>query len=165
MSLIAIAVTALLLHAQLASAMLTRGDDMLYQSKPESALRFYARALLFDPGDATAMDRYAFVSMTTHRRRLLQIAVRKMDAFLRGPRMNSVLVLDRALCERALGRYAAAEGDFVTAGMLDRDARALVFAGYAALRLGSRERARLWWRLALGVRSGYVPAMRALALR
>ncbi|MHB8441898.1 MAG: hypothetical protein ACYDBM_07595 [Candidatus Tyrphobacter sp.] len=162
-SLTAIAMTTVLLHAQLASAMVTRGDDMLYQSKVEAAMKFYARALLLDPGSATAMDRYAFVAIMMQRRSLLLLAVRKLTAFLRGPRMSETLVLDRALCERALGQYAAAEQDFVTAGMLGRDARALVFAGYAALRLGSRERARLWWRLALEARRRYVPALRALA--
>ncbi len=164
-SLVAIALTIALLHAQLASVMITRGDDMLYQSKPASAIRFYERALLFDPGNATAMDRYAFVSMTMHRRDLLRLAVRKMNAFLQGSRMNAVLVLDRALCERALGRYATAERDFVTAGVFGHDARAFVFAGYAALHVGSRQRAHLWWQLALGVRGGYVPALRALARR
>jgi tetratricopeptide (TPR) repeat protein len=154
-----------LLRPQLSGALVMRGDDLLYQSRDGRALQFYRRALFVDPENAAAADRYVFVSLMGHGRSSLERAVVVASIFLARHVDDVTLLMDRALCERVLSRNQAAESDFLRAGLISHDARALVFAGYAALRAGGRSRARRWWRLALAMRSGYIPAERALRLR
>lgn len=161
----ALAVTGTLLRSQLSAALTVRGDDLLYQSDQGRALQFYRRALFFDPGNATAVDRYVFVSMMAHRPTLLARAILVGSAYLAKHANDLTILMDRALCEDLLLRYRSAESDFARVGLASRDPRALVFAGYAALREGRRARAHRWWRAALAVSSGYPPALRALRFR
>ncbi len=160
-----VAGAAAVLRPQISSALVVRGDEMLYMSRPSRALVFYHRALFFDSNNVTAADRYVFVSMMTHRRRVLEGAVAVASSFLQRHGGDVTILMDRALCNRFLGRERAAEVDFVRAGLGRAGAPALVFAGFAALREGSRERARHWWRIALQERPGYAPARRALQRR
>lgn len=155
----------MLLRAQLSAALVVRGDDLLYRSEEARALSFYRRALVLDPDNAAAADRYVFLEMLRRRRIGLRAGVRVASAFIDRHRQNAVLLMDRALCERLLSQNRAAEEDFLRAGHLKRDSRALVFAGYEALRLGRRAQARAFWREALAFRRNYPPALRALRLR
>lgn len=164
LAVLAIALSLMLLRSQLSAALVVRGDDLLYQSQEGRALHFYGRALLFDPNNAAAADRYVFVSMMMRRKPQLESAVATASMFL-AQQEDATVLMDRALCERLLWRNRAAESDFARAGLITRDARALVFAGYSALRQGSRLRAHHWWRVALMFSAGYVPAQRALRLR
>lgn len=165
LAVLAVTLSVVVLRSQLSAALVVRGDELLYQSRDERALQFYQRALVFDPNNAAAADRYVFVSMMGHRRDGLERAVETASKYLAKHASDVTLLMDRALCERALARDGAAEEDFVRAGLASRDARAMVFAGYAALRQGKRTRARHWWHVALTLISDYVPAERALRLR
>lgn len=161
---VAMIAAALLLHRQLASALVTRGDDLLYQGNGFRALGFYARALFFDRDDATAADRYVFVSLMLGKERFRKAGLEMATEYL-ARHDNPNVRLDRALCERALHLDVAAERDFVAVARLEGDARSYVFAGYSALRQNQRARARGWWRSALALHPGYVPALRALSSR
>ena len=159
---IALVVSTLVLRVPLSSALISRGDDMLYQGDTARALSFYRRALTFNSQDEVAADRFAFVSMTLHRPTNLREAIAVATRFLNVAPSDSVLRMDRALCEWRLRNDRAAESDFGMVGVQRNDPRALVFAGYAALRDGKGADARRWWRAALGIRARYVPALRAL---
>jgi tetratricopeptide (TPR) repeat protein len=161
---VAMLATAVILQGALSGAFVLRGDDMLYQGNPQRALAFYRRALDVDPGNAGAADRFVFVTMTLHRRVALRVALQLANDFLATHPNNSTLRMDRALCEWRLRLDRSAEQDFAGVGRQRGDARAYVFAGYAALRSGSRARAQEWWRAALTLDRTYYPALRALRL-
>lgn len=161
---LSLACAALLLRAPLASAFVGRGDELLYQGNGGRAVTFYARALIVDPDDAIAVDRYAFAEIMRHRAANLRLAVAATSSFLTAHPGDATVRMDRALAELGLARDAAAEDDFEIVGRTRRDARAFVFAGYAALKVGAVRRARRWWRAALALHPAYVPARRALRL-
>ncbi len=165
LAVLGVAGAATILRPQISSALVVRGDEMLYMARTARALVLYHRALFFDPDNAAAADRYVFVSMTTHRRTALEDAVVLATSFLRRHNGNATILMDRALCNRSLGRQRAAELDFVRADMERKNAAALVFAGYAALRLGDPSRARHWWRMSLNEHPDYTPAEKALRRR
>ncbi len=154
-----------LVRGPLSFALVVRGDDLLYQGNAARSLVMYARALALDESNGTAVDRYAFVSMTSHQGAALRDAIRVASPYLQRHPSDDNVRMDRALCEYRLGDVRRGESDFERVGRDRHDARALVFAGYAALRSGARSRALRWWRAALGVQSGYVPALRALTGR
>lgn len=154
-----------LLREELSSAMVSRGDDMLYQGNAVRALAFYRRALIFDSANASAVDRYVFVSMTLHRRPALVSAVGVATRFLSMHPHNAMVRMDRALCELRLRLLIAAERDFVLVAAAKHDARVLVFAGYAAFESHAVQRAHALWRRALVVNPRYTPALRALGKR
>ncbi len=160
---VAAGATAIVLRGTLASALVTRGDEMLYAGQRMRALAFYRRALLVDENDADAVDRYVFLSMTLHRADALRRAVAVATRFLTIRPADARVRFDRALCEWRLKRAPQAERDFVAVARVKRDARAYVFAGYAAAATGAQERARQWWRAALALDAAYAPARRALS--
>jgi tetratricopeptide (TPR) repeat protein len=162
LAIVAIAMTALVMHVPLSYALVQRGDDLLYQGNATRALAFYARALVFDADNAVAVDRYAFVAMTLRGRPALRHAINMADRLLESDAANAVVRMDRALCEWKLDAAQQAEVDFARVARERRDARAYVFAGYAALRAGNRRQAVLWWKNALRLRASYEPAERAL---
>lgn len=158
---LALALSILILHAPLSNAMVTRGDEMLYQGDSRRALTFYRRAMLLDGANAAAADRYVFVSMTLHTENALRSAVRVATEYLMGHPEDMVVRMDRALCEWRLRWATAAESDFESVAEERRDARAFVFAGYAARAAGDRSGALRLWRAALTIEPAYVPALRA----
>lgn len=158
----ALAVSAFCLRAQVAQALVVRGDEFIYRNEPGQALKRYARAIAIDPASQTAADRYIFISMMLHRRSDATAGITAANRFLRHAPRNAEILFDRAMCLLAVHRYRQAERDFSASAFVSHDARSYVFAGWAALRAGERERARSLWRSALVVQPGFRPAAIAL---
>lgn len=162
---IGLLLAAAVFRTQISSALVVRGDDFVYRSDLQRARAFYARALWFDPDDGEAADRFAFFGMQRKDAASLESCVDAATAYLRRHPGDARLRVDRALCYAWQRRYDRAERDFERAAQAMRDSRYFVFAGWAARRLGERERARSLWRSALAVDPHSLPARRALRAR
>ena len=159
----ALFLAAVLLHTQLADALVVRGDDFLIQNRYESAGVRYLRALWFDSGSRSAADRYMFVALERRAPRELRAAIAVADSYLLRQPRDSVILLDRALCYLILRKYRFALLDFERSAGITRDPQTLVFAGWAAKRAGRRSEAIGLWLAAVRSRPGYFPAQAALA--
>jgi tetratricopeptide (TPR) repeat protein len=129
-----------LFHGQLASAVVTRGDDAMRGGDLNAAIRLYDRAARLDPGSFVAADRLAFNLALHHdadsARLAIGVASRALDAGA-----SDALLVDRAFAELQLLRWRDAERDFARAGRIARDPRYDHFAARAALRFGDRRTA------------------------
>lgn len=153
----------LLFHAQLADALVVRGDDFLIQHRYGSASDRYSRALWFDAGSRSAADRFMFVASQERSLEKLRKAIDVADSYLANRPGDPVILFDRALCFLILKRYRLALADFERTGYLTRDPQTFVFAGWAARRAGRRAQAIGLWQTALRLRAHYRPAIAALA--
>lgn len=162
LALVALVVSGLLFHAQVADALVTRGDSFMQAGRPARAARYYQRAVWWDPSSALAADRFAFVSFQLRSPAALAAGIAiASDALLRAPG-NWQLLLDRALCFQAAGRLREARADFAQAAELRRDPQLLHFAGWAAFRSGDVSAAGRYWRAALRIDPTFAPASLAL---
>jgi tetratricopeptide (TPR) repeat protein len=159
----AIGAAAILLHGQLADALVMRGDERLYRAQPSRALAYYQRALWLDPTDAVAVDRLLFVATTIRDRDALRVGIARASTYLARRPNDNVVRMDRAMAFRAIGQPARALEDFARVGRDARDVRALAFAGFAALAIGRPREARAYWRAALTLAPQFVVARHALA--
>ena len=150
-------------RAQIAQALVIRGDDYLYRGDRGAAVERYRRALLVAPSDETAADRYVFVTMQEQTPSAFARAVAVASRYLRTHGHSAAVYADRALCFLHMRRYRRAERDFARAARLARDANDYVFAGWAADRGGSPVRAAAYWHEALVIAPGYAPAKLALS--
>ncbi len=163
LSVFALMISALLLRGQLSSAIVLRGDQEAYVGHDARANALYLRALYVDPHNAVAVDRFAFGSLSGHRPAFMRRGIVVASQYLsRTPRDTTVL-MDRALLEEALDRFADAERDFSRVASLRGSAQAYTFAGFAALRAGDRRGAVAYWHGAAKIDASYAPARMALA--
>jgi tetratricopeptide (TPR) repeat protein len=153
---------AALFRAQVADALVVRGDDLLYQNRRDAALAHYARALALDPNSATAADRYVFVQMERHTRSAAADAISAANRYVSAHPADAEILADRAMCYLRAGRYQAARADFASAGALAKQPRFYVFAGWAAIRAHDNAAARRLWHAALALDARYGPALEAL---
>ncbi len=154
---VALALAATLFRAQLADALVTRGDDAFRNGDVAGALRAYGRALQLDPHSVVAADRLAFFLALRHDRVHAARAVTVATTAL-AVRPAAALYADRAFAEMQLRRWHAAADDFGAAGMLGRDARYDHLAGRMALRSGDRAQARSYARRAIAADPAFAPA-------
>lgn len=159
----AVAASAILLRAQIADALVVRGDEFLYRSNSAAALRYYSRALHFDAGSATALDRLLFVAVYLRDRVATHDAVLRAAGYLSRRPDDDVIRMDRAMACRALGENQDARDDFAVAGYRSRDARALALAGFAAKAMGRHGAAYRLWRAAAVLAPGMPAVRHALA--
>jgi tetratricopeptide (TPR) repeat protein len=159
---IALAASAALLHSQLSSALVSRGDDLTYRGEDRRAMDLYSRALALDPKNTVAIDRYAFSALTMHDTSGERRAIALASAVLEREPYNVTIRYDRALCNQALHLRAAAAADFEAIGRHERDARALLFAALDFQRT-DLSRARTLARLAVAIEPSFAPARRDLA--
>jgi tetratricopeptide (TPR) repeat protein len=151
-------------HAQLAAAVVTRGDDALRAGDVATAMRFYARAEQLDPRSAVAADRLAFNLALRHDRTGARLAIVVASAALTREPDNGPVYADRAFAELELHDWRSAERDFAAAGALGGDARYDHFAARMALHRADRAHARRYVLRALALDPGFAPA-RALLRR
>ncbi len=160
---VALIVAGVCFHGQMASALVTRGDDALRSGDQAAAMRYYYRALAIDPPSPTAADRIAFYLGTRHQPGDAQAAIEVATHALGWVPDDAALLADRGLSEQRLGRWRAAERDFGRAGAAGRDPRYDHLAGRVALRLGDVAEARRFFARALADDPAFDPARAALA--
>lgn len=160
---VALALCAIIFRAQLAQALVVRGDDYLYRGDSAAALERYRRALNLAPASQAAADRFVFVSLQHNTAISLRAAVNVATQYLSARPDDPALLADRALCYLHERRYARAESDFERAARASDAPDAYVFAGWAAKHMGHGRDARVLWEKALSVRRNYRPALTALA--
>jgi tetratricopeptide (TPR) repeat protein len=147
-----------LFHGQLATAVVTRGDDALRSGDVNTAVRLYMRALTLDSHSTVAADRLAFHLALRHDRHDAGAAVAIATKALAANASEPALFADRAFAELQLRSWSAAERDFDRAGRLAGDPRYEHFAGRMALRSGDRKAARRYARRALADDPAFAPA-------
>ena len=159
----ALFLAALLFRTQISEALVVRGDEYLSHSQTSQALERYRRALVFQPNMESAADRYVFASMEVHTQRSVRDALSAATQFLRRHPGDSKVLADRGLCYLTERRYGLASTDFKNAARLSQDPQTYVFAGWSALRSGSRSGAIALWKEAERLQPRYQAARIALA--
>lgn len=162
-ALIAIACAGLLFRGQLASGLVSRGDEFLQSGALLRAQVYYARALRFDRNSPTAAERFAFAGLMLKAPPALRAAiVVASDALVRQPG-DQALLNDRALCLEALGDYRAARRDFEELAKRTGDARYYEFAAQAARRSGEMPAAARLFAHVMALDPNFGAARRELA--
>ena len=157
----ALTLAAPLLRTSVASALVTRGDGLLY-TRDARAAAMYRRALAIDPGDSVASDRYALSALLSHRKSIIEDGIRVLDLALVNHPEDATLRMDRALCLQKLKRYSLAEPDFERVGMENRNVEALAFAAADARKLSRISKARSLLLVASRIDPKYEPIRLAL---
>jgi tetratricopeptide (TPR) repeat protein len=162
-ALVSVVLCAVLFRGQVATALVSRGDEFLLRGRVERALRYYDRAMTIDARSAVAADRIAFAGILLRTPAALAAAIRATSLGLAVHPMNADLLVDRALCSQLEQRHADAYRDFLRAAALKRDPRLYHFAAWNAFRAGDIASARRAWRDALDADGSFFPARAALA--
>jgi len=155
-------VAAVAFHAQVASALVTRGDDAMRTGDQPRAIAFYRRAVALDPAAQMPADRLAFNLLLSHTPDGARNAIAIASHALQQHPDDVALLVDRALGEQHLGRWTNAEVDFARAGLIAKDARYEHFAGRIALKRGRRHAAFRHFQTALSDDPRFAPARVAL---
>jgi len=161
-ALVALACAAVLFRGQIASGLVSRGDEFAQSGDPTRALVYYERAYRLDAAPDAA-ERYAFTSLMLKQTSTLSRAVAVASAALERKPQEEALLVDRALCLNALGEYSAARGDFELIAQRTGDPRYYEFAAQAARRAGERTRAARLFARVIALAPSFPAARRALA--
>ena len=161
--LVSLSCAAILFRAQIASALVTRGDDRLRTADVDGAIRSYSRAVVVDRRSSIAADRLAFTLLLRRHDGDAARAYAVARAALQSNAGDSALLVDRAFAAQRLGNWRAAERDFEAAAETAHDPRYAHLAARIALRRRDRSAARSDLRVALRVDSRYAPARAMLA--
>jgi tetratricopeptide (TPR) repeat protein len=154
---------AMLFRGDVASALVTRGDDVLRAGDVDGAVRAYTRAARLDPRSAVAADRLAFFLLVRRSAGDATRAHAVADAALAAVPNEPALLADRGYAAQRLGRWREAERDFASAARYARDPRYAHLAARMALRVNDRAASREHLRAALALDTKYAPARVLLA--
>lgn len=162
-ALLALGCAAALFRANVAAALVTRGDDLLRTGDLDGALRRYARAVSLDPRSPLGADRLAFHLLLRRRSGDAARAYAVADAALTATPSAAPLVADRAFAGLRLARWRGAEADFARAAEIAHDARYAHLAARMAQRAGDRGAALRHLRAALALDPRFAPSRALLA--
>ena len=160
---VALCASTLILHAQLADALVVRGDELAARGMLPRAEAMYERAIFLDPRSSVSVDRLLFAAILSHRGDRLRNAISRSSTYLRNVPTDDTVRMDRALALQMDGRLTQAECEFQRVGVERRDARALLFAGLDELRGGKRAAAHRLFAMAHRIDPSFAPASRRLA--
>jgi tetratricopeptide (TPR) repeat protein len=132
LALITLFCATILFRAQIADALVIRGDEYFYRGEPAQALIRYRRAIALDPRSETATDRYVFISLQMQTAESIADAIAAADAYLRAHPNDTSVLADRALCYLHIRRYALAANDFARAAAISHSPRYALFARLSA---------------------------------
>lgn len=153
---------AALFRTHVASALVTRGDDLLRDGNVDAAVRSYARARWLDAASAVASDRLAFYLVLRGREGDAALAYSVAgEALLFSPR-DPALLADRGFAAERLARWRSAESSFAAAASAARDPRYFHLAARMAERAHDTSAFRRDLRDALAFDASYAPARAAL---
>jgi tetratricopeptide (TPR) repeat protein len=161
-ALLALTVSALLVRGSIASAMVTRGDDLGRAGDGARAIALYRRALMVDPRSAVAADRLTFALIMHGGSETARKAYAVAEDALRYAGADALLLADRGFAAERLGRWGDAERSFLLAARAARDPRYFHLAAQMARRGNDNAAARRHLRAAIALDSGYLPARAAL---
>ena len=160
---VALACAGTLFRGQLASGLVSRGDEFLQSGALLRAQVYYARALRFDRNSPTAAERFAFAGLMLKTPSALRAAVAVASDALALQPGDQALRNDRALCLDALGDYGAARRDFEELAKRTGDARYYEFAAQAARRSGEIPAAARLFAHVIALNPNFAAARRELA--
>lgn len=153
-----LAFAAVLFRANVAAALVTRGDDLLRAGDVDGAVARYARAEKLDARSTVAADRLAFFLLVRRARGDAGLAYSVADRALQVVPSDPALLADRAFAAQRLARWGESERDFLRAAQLGRDPRYAHLASRSAAHRGDRRAARADLRAALLIDRAYAPA-------
>lgn len=162
LAVVACLLSALVFRAQIALALVTRGDDFLTRGDVSRARQYYLRAVWLDDDLTPAVDRFAFFGAEQRTSSSLRESASVATRYLIRHPDDGLVLADRALCFELLKEYGPAARDFGAAAAQMRSAKYFTFAGWARYRLGDRKGARTLWGSALHLDASYSPALGAL---
>jgi len=150
-----------LLRGAISSALVTRGDALLY-ARDGRAQAKYRLALQIDPDNTVAADRYVFAAFLERKSGTLEDAIRVATLVLRRTPHATAVRMDRALCYHLLKRYRPAARDFEQVGEELGDVQALALAASDSTRSGNMPAARRMLQMAERIDPTYHPVRVAL---
>jgi hypothetical protein len=160
----ALVISAICLHGSISSALLTRGDALLYMHDPRSQV-MYRRAFDWDTRNIDAADRFVFGALLSHRRSAIDDGISLATRVLTADPSATSLRMDRALCLQVSRRYADAERDFEIVGRTSKNVQALAFAASDARLKDDLQRELALLELAARIDPGFVPVRLRLERR
>jgi tetratricopeptide (TPR) repeat protein len=161
-ALVSLSAASLLFHANFASAMVTRGDDLARAGEGERAIVLYRRAIAFDGASAVAADRLAFALVMRGAPGDALEAYEVTGRLLRARPADAALLADRGFAAERLRRWRAAERTFAAAARIAHDPRYAHLAARMAQRSHDAAAVRRHLLDALALDAGYAPARAAL---
>lgn len=151
-----------MLHKQISSALVTRGDEWLARGDYQTAFTYFRRALIIDGDSSDAADRIVFFSGQIRSREALRDAIDQANAFLAHHPADRRIRVDRAFCFHSARELSKAADDFGAVARSARDPELFTLAAWDRYHSGGKARAISLLREALAITPRYQPALHAL---
>jgi len=147
-ALLAVAVSAFAFRGYVSAGLVNRGDDLLRAGESGHAVRYYERAMFFDPQWETPVDRLGFAASMSGNADALRAGVAITSRYLAINPDSELVRWDRAMCYLHLNRRLEGYEDMkllahLSARQHDQNARKYADISYnLAVRLGRPAEAR-----------------------